>query len=62
MKRENIGAWEKKGAVYGSGMAESKREKQRSFWRRENKMGDKRRNVGLVTVINWDSHMNSVWI
>jgi hypothetical protein len=31
MKRENMGAWEKKGAMYGSVMAESKREKQRSF-------------------------------
>ena len=35
-------------------MAESKREKQRSFWRREKKNGEKRRNVGPVTVINWE--------
>ena len=57
-----MGAWEKKGVVYGFVMAKSKREKQRSFWRREKKMGEKRRNVGPVTVINWDPHMNSVRI
>ena len=48
-------------------MAESKREKQRSIWRRERENGEKRRNVCPVTVINWDPHefnpdLNLAWI
>ena len=51
-------------AVYGGAlpfvMVERKREG--SIWRRERENGEKRNKVGPVTVINWDSHMNSVRI
>ena len=45
----------------------AEREKQRSFWRRERENGEKRKNVGPVTVINWDPHefspdLNPAWI
>jgi hypothetical protein len=49
------------------GSAESKRERSREAWRRERENGEKRRNVGPVTVINWDPHefspdLNPAWI
>ena len=47
------------------GSVESKRE--RSVWRREREKGEKRKNMGLVTVINWRPHefspdLNPAWI
>jgi hypothetical protein len=40
---------------------EQEREAEKLLEERE-KMGEKRRNMGLVMVINWDPHMNSVRI
>ena len=51
-------------AVYGGALPSvmAKRKREGSIWRRERENGEKRNNVGPVTVINWDPHMNSVRI
>ena len=71
MKRENMGLCNgrRRERCTSSVMAESKRErsKEASGGERERENGEKRRNIGLVTVINWDPYefspdLNPAWI
>jgi hypothetical protein len=75
MKRENMGLCNgrRREQCTSSVMAESKRERSKEASggererERERENGEKRRNIGLVTVINWDPYefnpdLNPAWI
>jgi hypothetical protein len=66
-----MGKFEKSAIVAVCGVLEeivmAEREKQHSIWRRERKLGEKKKRVGPVTVINWDPQelspdLNLDWI